>query len=235
MARMVKSRPHKTAADAPPWPLRRALTALLTLLAATMFGAILALTLTDGAPWAALAGWSAGAALTGLALRARFRHEGAALPLGPGGMQPLPALLTGFGAALLLDTLLLASGGSVLPAPELAALAQRPREPWPWLLAILFLLLLQPLVEGLVFRGLLQPALQARYSLRGGLLSGAFAWALFHLLVYSGAGAGTAPLFAARLAAGLLLGVLRNRGDSARAAIFAHAGLNLFALLRLPA
>ena len=59
---MTTSRKHDTAqANAPPWPLPRALLAALSLLAALALGALLALTLTDGAPWAALAGWSAGA------------------------------------------------------------------------------------------------------------------------------------------------------------------------------
>ncbi len=234
IARMTAPRTRDSLqSDAPPWPLPRALLATLSLLAALALGALLALTLGNGAPWAALAGWSAGAVLTGLALRARFRRERAALPLGPGGTPSLLALLTGFGAALLFDTLVLAPGGSSAPTPELTALAGRVQTPAPWLLAALFLLLLQPLVEGLVFRGLLQPALQARSSKRTGLLTGALAWALFHLLAYAGAPDGLGTLFATRLAGGLLLGLLRLRNDSARASIFAHAGLNLFALLRL--
>ena len=219
----------------PPWPLTRALLAALSLLAALVLGALLALTLTDGMPWAALAGWSAGAISAGLALRARFRREGAGLPLGPGGTPSLLALLVGFGAALLLDTLVLAPGGSSAPTPELAALASQAQGPALWLLAALFLLLLQPLVEGLAFRGVLQPALQARLGHRYGLFMAAFAWAIFHLIAYAGtpAGDGLGPLFATRLAGGWLLGILRGRSDSARASIFAHAGLNLFALLRL--
>ncbi len=231
---MTTPRKHDTVqANAPPWPLPRALLAALSLLAALALGALLALTLGNGAPWAALAGWSAGALLTSLALRARFRREGAVLPLGPGGTPPLLAMLTGFGAALLFDTLVLAPGGSSAPTPELAAIAGRAQGPALWLLAALFLLLLQPPVEGLVFRGLLQPALQARSSKRLGLLMVALAWAVFHLLAYAGTPDGLGTLFATRLAGGLLLGLLRLRSGSARASIFAHAGLNLFALLRL--
>ena len=62
---------------------------------------------------------------------------------------------------------------------------------------------------------------------------GALTWALFHLLAYAGAPDGLGALFAMRLAGGLLLGLLRLRNGSARASIFAHAGLNLFALLRV--
>lgn len=219
----------------PPWPLTRALLAALSLLAALVLGALLALTLTDGGPWAALAGWSAGAICAGLALRARFRRAGAELPLGQDRTPSLLALLVGFGAALLLDTLVLAPGGSSAPTPELAALASQAQGPALWLLAALFLLLLQPLVEGLIFRGVLQPALQARSSHRIGLLLAALVWAIFHLVAYAGMPArdGLAPLVATRLAGGWLLGVLRGRSGSARASIFAHAGLNLFALLRL--
>ena len=225
IARMTASDKRKARPVAAPWPLQRALLSALSLTAALMLGAILALTLSDNAPWAALTGWSAGAALSGLALRRRFRRAGAALPLGPGGLQALPALLVGFGAALLFDTL--APG----IRPELAALAGRAGAPAHWLTAALFLLLLQPLVEGLIFRGLLQPALQVRSGRRAGLTLCALAWVAVHLLAYGGAATG--PLLATRLAAGLLLGLLRDRGGSARAAIFAHAGLNLFALLRL--
>lgn len=221
--------------SAPPWPLPRALLATLSLLAALVLGALLALALTNGAPWAALAGWSAGAALVTLALRRRFRRAGLALPLGPGGAPAPLALLTGFAAALFLDTLALAPGGGGAPTPELAALAAAPSTPALWLLAALYLLLLQPLAEGLVFRGLLQPALQARSGRRLALLLTALAWVVFHLLAYSGAdgGAGSGAYVATRLAGGLLLGIMRARNTSARASIVAHAGLNLFALLRL--
>ncbi len=224
-----------TARPVAPWSLPRALLATLSLLAALALGALLALLLTDGAPPAALAGWSAGAALVLLALRARFRRSGAALPLQPGGTPVALALLTGVAAALFLDTLALAPGGSGLPTPELAALVIRPATPVGWPLAALYLLLLQPLAEGLVFRGLLQPALQARASRRAALLLTALAWALFHLLAYTGApgSADPATLFLSRLALGLLLGILRARNVSARASIVAHTGINLFFLLRL--
>ncbi|MCE2488911.1 MAG: CPBP family intramembrane metalloprotease [Anaerolineae bacterium] len=224
-----------TARPVAPWSLPRALLATLSLLAALALGALLALLLTDGAPPAALAGWSAGAALVLLALRARFRRSAAALPLQPGGTPVALALLTGVAAALFLDTLALAPGGSGLPTPELAALVIRPATPVAWPLAALYLLLLQPLAEGLVFRGLLQPALQARASRRAALLLTALAWALFHLLAYTGApgSADPATLYLSRLALGLLLGILRARNVSARASIVAHTGINLFFLLRL--
>ena len=221
--------------NAPPWSLARALLAIVSLLAALALGALPALLLTNGAPWAALAGWSAGAALVLLALRARYRRHGASLPLEPGPTPVALALLTGVAAALFLDTLTLASGGGGLATPELAGLAAAPPGPVAWLAAALYLLLLQPLAEGLVFRGLLQPALQARGSRRLALLLTALAWALFHLLAYSGAPAGADPaaLLVSRLALGLLLGILRARNASARAAIAAHVGINLFFLLRL--
>ena len=217
------------------WSLRRVLPAALGLPAASILGALLLLTLSDGAPWAAAGGWSIGALLVLVALRARSRRAGLALPLGPGGTPPLPALLTGFGAALLLDTLA-AAGGSSTPTPELAALVGRPATAATWLSAALYVLLLQPLAEGLVFRGLLQPALQARAGRHRAILLTALAWVGLQLLVYSSAptGASIGALVATRLAGGLLLGILRARSDSARASIFAHAGLNLFALLRLP-
>ena len=221
---------------APPWSLARATLAILSLLAALALGALPALLLTDGAPWAALAGWSAGAALVLYALRARYRRHGASLPLEPGGTPAALALLTGVAAALFLDTLTLASGGGGLATPELAGpgAAAAPGAV-AWLAAALYLLLLQPLAEGLVFRGLLQPALQARSSRRVALLLTALAWALFHLLAYAGAPAGADPaaLLVSRLALGLWLGVLRARNASARASIVAQVGINLFFLLRL--
>ena len=219
---------------APPWSLPRALLAILSLLAALALGALPALLLTNGAPWAALAGWSAGAALVLFALRARYRRHGASLPLEPGGTPAALALLTGVAAALFLDTLTLAAGGG-LATPELAGLAAGAPGAVAWLAAALYLLLLQPLAEGLVFRGLLQPALQARSSRRLALLLTALAWALFHLLAYTGApaGADSAALIISRLALGLLLCILRARNVSARASIVAHVGINLFFLLRL--
>ncbi len=217
------------------WSLPRILLAALSLLAALVLGAVLTLTLTGGAPWAALAGWCAGALLVLLALRARYARLGAALPLGPSRTPAPLALLLGFGAALLIDTLALAPGGGGAPAPELAALAGRTPTLADWLPALLYLLLLQPLAEGLVFRGLLQPALQARSSPYAALALTALAWTLFHLLAYAAAPAAVAlgPLVASRLAGGLLLGLLRRRNATLRAAVAAHAGLNLFALLRL--
>ena len=223
------------AMTAPPWSLARALLAIVSLLAALALGALLALLLTNGAPWAALAGWSAGAGLVLLALRARYRRHGASLQLEPGGTPAALALLTGVAAALFLDTLTLASLGGGLATPELAGLTAGAPGAVAWLAAALYLLLLQPLAEGLVFRGLLQPALQARSSRRLALLLTALAWALFHTLAYTGApgSADPAAFVVSRLALGLWLGILRARNASARASIVAHVGINLFFLLRL--
>ena len=100
---------------------------------------------------------------------------------------------------------------------------------------VLAVALLAPVVEELMFRGLLFKIVEERRSVRSALVISAMIFALFHLL-----GIGTAdPLRSAAVLlpqlflVGLVLGRLAHRHGRLGPAIFTHAGFNLIAVLAL--
>lgn len=209
-------------------------------------GTFVALTWLPSTAEARLAGWALGGALLiGLiALQNRHRPQVlAALRLGASA-TPLPFILfLAVGIALTFDLISLGlTGGQFLPAPELIG-ANSQGSLVSWLLVLGFMLLIQPAGEELVFRGFAFPWLRLKLGAWGGLLASAAAYALFHALLYppdyslTNPAAGPFPALwyglALPLLAGLSIGAVRAATGSTRAAIVAHAGFGLFAVLKL--
>lgn len=195
---------------------------------------------------AQLAGWALGGALLiGLImLRNRNRPQIlGALRLGASA-TPLPFILfLAVGIALTLDLISLGlTGGAFLLAPELIGVNPQ-GSLIAWLLVLGFMLLIQPVGEEIVFRGFAFPWLRAKLGAWGGLLAAAAVYALFHALLYPpnyslmSSAAGPFPALWYGLAlpffAGLSIGAVRAATGSTRAAIVAHAGFGLFAVLKL--
>ncbi|MBL8161226.1 MAG: CPBP family intramembrane metalloprotease [Anaerolineae bacterium] len=150
-------------------------------------------------------------------------------------------LLVGVGLAVTLDVITGRVTGLFLPEPELLRPYQDyalnvPISGVTWLLAVVFMIVLQPIAEGLVFQGMLLPTLRQSVGPWPGYLISAALYGLFHLMAYSqppGDFAATWYGLIAPFFAGLIYGAVRLYTGSTRAAMLAHAAFGLFAVLKL--
>lgn len=231
---------------APPWGggtvLLMTVSAFLLLIA----GSFVALTWLPATPEAKLFGWGLGgiAIIALVVMRIRQRPEQReALRLRPTG-TPLPfVLFIAVGFALAFDLLsLVVTGGAFLTAPELIG-AEAQGALITWVLAVLVLVIIQPISEELVFRGYGFPWLRTAFGAWPGLLLASALSAAFHFLIFPpdysqtqpGIGSFPALWFGLILPflAGMVISATRAVTGSTRAAIIAHAGFGLFAVLKL--
>jgi len=147
--------------------------------------------------------------------------------------QPIPfLLLIGAGLILTLDVIGALGSGIFLQSPELAGISTS--IPIDWFFAAVFMVIVQPITEEIVFRGLTLPKLREVMGGRGGWVASAILFALFHFLVYGARLAGTVAFwyaFIVPLLMGLFLGAIRITSGSTRAAIIVRMGGGLFAVL----
>ncbi len=152
-------------------------------------------------------------------------------------------LLIGVGLAILLDIIGRAVVGLIIPDTELLDLYAYVQVGQPvlgisWVLVILFLVVLQPLAEGLVFQGLLLPSLRATIAAWPGFILSAAAYTMFHFVAYQ------PPLTASTTAlvwigvlqpliCGLIFAAIRVYTGSTRAAILTHMAFGVFAVIKL--
>ena len=231
---------------APPWGVWTVIGLIVSAFLLMIAGSFVALTWLPPTPEAKLLGWGLGAAafIGVIAFRLRGRPDQRdALRLRPSG-TPLPfVLFIAFGFALTFDLLsLIVTSGAFLTAPELIG-AEAQGSLITWVLAILFLVLLQPISEELLFRGYAFPWLRSAFGAWMGLVLCAALGALFHALIYppdySAVAPGTGPFpalwfgIALPFLSGLIISMTRATTGSTRAAIVAHAGFGLFAVLKL--
>jgi len=220
---------------APPWPLSEVgLTLLALALGVLGLGAGVASSLSGGGPLtlgALLIGWIVGLTVVGAyvwAVRTRTAADYEALRLVKPRSHPLLLMLLGATSALTLDVLAGLASGTFLGALELrgaAGLAD-------WLAGALLLMVVQPIVHGLVFAGVLLPRLRASLGPWGGYLSMALLLAVYHGLAYSSGLSGALALWyglIVPLGWGLVLGAVRLRSASTSAAILVGLGYGLMA------
>ncbi len=228
----------RAAEDAPPWGL---LIALLTMIIAYAFLSVVGLSvgtlLFEGSARTALGvGWLVGGLLTIAAVFFGQRGQTEGLKLS----NTYPALIAfgmGLGAAVTTDLLAIPFTGRVIETPELSRLlGQTPASAFLWVVLGAFVVLVQPVAEELVFRGLLFPALRTAQNVWAALIVSSMLYALFHQMLY------TYPTsfdgmwwytLTEPLLIGLVLGVVRAATRSTTAAIIAHMGVGVFALLKL--
>ncbi len=217
---------------------------ILVALALTMLllGPTLALFLTGSnlvtiTPFTLLLGWCLGlaaAAAFTLVARRRTPDQWAALKLGAVAKTSLPLpylLLLAIGVMLLFD-LMAAIGSDFRPVAALTGMTAGSVS--DWLLAGLFLVLIQPMSESLIFMGVALPRLRASLSPIAGLVVTAALFTIFHAAVYAAALSGTALVWfgvVLPLLQASFLGCVRVLTDSTRATIVAHMGMGLVALL----
>lgn len=227
---------------APPWSWGEVGLALLVLaLGALMIASTIALLFFSNAqtpePSGLILGWLVGLGLVAVFVLIRWRsstEKFAALKLASSEIPLYTALLIGAGGALTAD--LVAAGGSgdfALLAP-LAGITLD--DTGALILGAIFLTLVQPIAENLIFSGVVLPKVRAALGAWPGLLTSVLAYAGYYTLVY---GATLAPElqiwhgFAYPLVLGLFVQAVRIGADSTRAAIVAQIGAGLTALVVL--
>lgn len=230
---------------APPWTAFGALLTVIGMFACIVIGTVFGDMLFSDSWMALVAGWSVGALFTiGLVMLTRRRtlEEDRALKLGDSN-TPLPiVLLFSLGMAVLIDLILLAITGDFFPTAELfpyfdqllsgEAIVPLEISFFAWVLAFLFLVLLQPVAEELVLRGVAYPAFRENYGAWFGLGMVSLIHALFHLIAYAPQPTNIWYGFVGPLLTGVVITLIRAYTGSTRATIVAHSAFGLFALLK---
>lgn len=233
----------------PPWSWIAAVSSGVVSFAAVMIGTFIALALLNDTQYTPLAAWTLAATLTIIFVFIRFSkaEERAALRLGgPMGAALVQEfflmLLIGVGLSVALDVVSGRITNVFLPEPELLRLYdnvhlyQQPVSFLGWIFAFLFMGVMQPIAEELVFRGILLPSLRGAVGAWPGYILSAILYALFHLLAFAPAINNFNGLWYGQIlpfVAGMIFGAVRLYTGSTRAAILAHVGFGLFALVKL--
>jgi membrane protease YdiL (CAAX protease family) len=241
------ARLNAVASTPPPWSLAAALVAV-----AAAFAFIIVGTLVGGAwfgdpanplpPFAQLVGWLIAAVLAALYVlqTRRAAADREALRLAPGGTPLALVLFVAFGLAIAIDLVaLILTSGTFVSTPALLPLAPFGngaglRE---WAVAVVLLVIAQPVSEGLVFRGVLLPSLRSALSGLPGIVAQGVVCGVFHFLAYTPAypeGGIVVWVYGlvVPLLAGVIFGGVRVLTGSTRAAMFAQAAFGLFALAK---
>jgi membrane protease YdiL (CAAX protease family) len=224
---------------APPWSLASAMITLVFAFAAFILGSTIAFIWLEARDYTPLAGLCLGGVLIFLFVRQTRQRQWAALKLTP-SETPLPFIMfIALGFAIALDLIGLAATGEFLPKPELLGLSPGALGAIQWLVAIAFLVIVQPIAEGLVFRGITLPALRGVLGAWGGLLATALLTGVFHLLLYPpnyNTTSSFAPIWYGLLVPvieAIIYSLVRANTNSTRASIAAHIAFGLFAVLKL--
>jgi membrane protease YdiL (CAAX protease family) len=129
------------------------------------------------------------------------------------------------------------TGDFALAASELMRFRGVPVGVFGWVIALLFMVVLQPVAEELVFRGVLFPALRFTLGAWWALVMCAGFHAAFHFLAYPPAADDQTVLLWYGLTLpfldALVITAVRAYTGSTRAAIVAHAAFGLFAVLKV--
>lgn len=183
---------------------------------------------------ALLLGWTIGGSLIAALILLVRRQDLAPLGLVPASFPLLTAFGIGLGLAIALDLIAIIVAGEALRPPELATFGATPGL-LAWVLAAIFLLIVQPVAEELVFRGAMLPVIWEAANGWSAIIVTASFYAIFHQLLYPAVSPGVAGLWYGLiepLIVGLMLGILRAGTGSTWVSIVAHLGVGMFALLK---
>ncbi|MEO0563962.1 MAG: CPBP family intramembrane glutamic endopeptidase, partial [Chloroflexota bacterium] len=141
----------------------------------------------------------------------------------------------GLGTVITLDLVAIVITGRVIEPPELSALTSGAAA-WLWVLLAVHIVVLQPVAEELVFRGVLFPALAAAQNVWLSIFVSGALYGFFHQLLYTYPAQDVAfgwwYTLAEPLIAGVVFSFLRAGTGSTGAAIAAHVGVGVFGLLK---
>lgn len=225
----------------PPWSFTSALLAVVAMFIALVIGTTVADVVLGDTPSTLLTGWSIGMILTTayvlISRQRRSPEDAAALRINRMTARLSLIFLLCIGFAVSLDLISwIVTGDETLAGAELLRLRSQGATR-AWIVAFLFMVVLQPIGEELVFRGMVFPALSA--TLRGwaGFLACAGLHAAFHMLAYPpGVDDQTVILWyglTLPFLDALVYTGIRAYTGSTRASIYAHAAFGLFAVLKV--
>jgi membrane protease YdiL (CAAX protease family) len=233
----------------PPWSVLAAMGGVVVSFAATVLGSFIVLALLGDQQYKELLAWTIGAALTIIFVYVRFAkpEQRAALRLGAGAnvvvvQQIFLMLLIGVGLSVALDVVSGRVTSGFLPEPELTYLYRVVSDNrgtislLSWIFAVLFMVIAQPIAEELIFRGVLLPSVRSLIGAWPGYLLSALIYALFHLIAFGSSISDFNSLWYGQVLpfiGGLIFGAVRLTTGSTRAAILAHVGFGLFAVVKL--
>jgi len=223
----------------PPWSLTGALLTVLVAFAAMLIGSAVALVWGGTQDFVELAGWTLGGLLILLYVWQTRQRDRDALRLNTASTPILFVMFVSLGCAIALDLISNAVTGEFQPKPELLGLNPGTLGIAEWGFAVIFMVVVQPIAEGLVFRGIALPALRGVLGAWGGLIAAALLAGAFHLLVYPpnyATASSITPIWFGLVIpfveAVLYTGV-RGYTQSTRAAIAAQMAFGLFAVIKL--
>jgi membrane protease YdiL (CAAX protease family) len=223
LARLAQPEP------APPWKSYTA----FQLAVVSWLGAVIGTNLLDvlfrGQSFIFLGGYAIGGLLAFVWFTRGKPEDRAAMRIDTNGRMPLlmVAMLC-LGFALAID---LARRYEVVP--ELRIFQGTAIE---WVLAVLFMVIIQPIAEEVVFRGVMYPALRITFGVWTGMFACTLAQALFHFLTYTPAQLDLNTLgttFAIPYIESLVLTGVRAYTGSTRASIVGHAMFGVLAVVKL--
>ncbi len=236
----------------PPWSAWAAIGAMVASFLAIIIGTAISVILFAESQYSILLGWSIGAALMVAFVwltRRSIRYwptlwNGTAKNEESLTQNIFWYLLIGVGLAILLDLIGRAVVGLIIPDPELLNLYGyvqiygQPVLGISWILVVLFMVVLQPLAEGLVFQGLLLPSLRATIASWPGFILSVAAYTMFHFVTFQPPPtASTIALvwigIIQPLISGLIFAAVRVYTGSTRAAVLTHMAFGLFAVIKL--
>ena len=238
----------------PPWSTWGAIGAMVASFAAIIMGTAISYIIIGDYQYTALLGWSIGAGLiivfvyitrrSALYWPALWNEPSASKTAANPTQNIFWYLLIGVGLAILLDIVGRNVISILIPDPELLNLYSyvqiygQPVSAISWLFVVLFMVVLQPLAEGLVFQGLLQSSLRATIASWPGFILSAVAYTMFHFVAFQPpASASTTALvwigLVEPLISGLIFAAVRVYTGSTRAAILTHMAFGLFAVVKL--
>jgi len=230
--------------DVPPWGVFTALGMAVGAFASILLGAGIVGSFRVEMPHGILLAYCLGMGFTALLVTVacnRTPAHGAALAMGAATTRIPLILMLSFGVGAALDLLTLALANVPLIASEFGSAGGVPaihRAGFgAWFLVALLLLVLQPIGEGLVFRGVVYPSLRAILGERTGFFMTAIWFGIFHMLAYapasnSGEFGSLWVTLIAPVLAGVYLNAIRAATRSTRVSMVAQAGLGLFLLIR---
>jgi membrane protease YdiL (CAAX protease family) len=224
---------------APPWSSGEALLAVAALLI-SMIVIASAITITLTAPASTpetgtfISGWAVGLLLSAAFVLIRWRRSAqkfAGLAYAAPHYPLFLALLLGVAAGLTAD--LLAAWGSGGFFPSAALIGVDGGDVAGLLLAVIFTVILQPAVEGLIFFGVVLPRLRASLGGYAGMFAAALLFGGYYALVFGARLTDSSVLwygFIAPLLVGVMAAVMRAHTGSTRAATITLMGAGMTAV-----
>lgn len=224
--------------SAPPWTGSSALLTIAFAFIAMFVGTAVAYVWLGEQDYTQLFGLTLGGILIILFVWQTRRSDLAALRLQPSSSPLFFVMFISLGFAITLDLIGLAVTGEFLPVPVLLGLSPGALTAAHWLVLIIFLIIVQPIAEGLVFRAVALPSLRIILGSWGGIIGTAVLAAAFHMALYPpnyNTTSTITPLWfglVVPLIEALFYNLVRGYTGSTRAAIAANIAFGIFAVLK---